>query len=70
MTNATSAIDEFLACKFEIDTILERLAALSAEHFNVAPGEINWGHVGDLERTAARLREISDSAFGEGEYAD
>jgi hypothetical protein len=71
MTNASKpeAIDAFLAKKFEIDTILERLATLSAEHFNVAPDEINWGHVGDLERAAATLREISDRAFGEGEYA-
>jgi hypothetical protein len=30
---------------------------------------VNWGHVGTLSHYAARLREISDSAFGEGEHA-
>jgi hypothetical protein len=70
MTNAISPIDEFLARKFEIDAILERLAALSADHFNIAPDKINWGHVGTLDHYAARLREICDSAFREGEYAE
>jgi hypothetical protein len=31
----------FIACKAEIDTILTRLSALSAEHFNRSPGTIN-----------------------------
>ena len=28
--------------------MLARLAALSQDHFNVAPDEVNWGHVGTL----------------------
>ena len=40
-----------------------------------APGDdtaspINWGHVGTLERHAEHLRQITDSAFKEGEYAE
>lgn len=71
MTNTAppKALDAFLAHKRDIDRLLERLAALSADHFGVAPDEIDWGHVGDLEHCAAGLREISDSAFAEGEYA-
>lgn len=75
MTNSTqsrtraTAIDAFITKKIEIDRLLVRLAALSDEHFNVSPEDVNWGHVGTLEHDAARLREISDSAFGEGEYA-
>ena len=69
-TDNSKAIDAFLAAKAEIDTMLERLAALSADHFETHPDEINWGHVGSLNHYRDRLREIADSAFKEGEYAD
>ncbi len=68
-TDNTKALDAFLAAKFEIDTMLERLAALSADHFATHPDEIHWGHVGTLNHYRAKLREISDSAFREGEHA-
>ena len=64
------ALDAFLAAKFEIYAMLERLAALSADHFETHPDEIDWGHVGTLEHYRARLREITDSAFKEGEHAE
>ena len=63
------ALDAFIAAKTEIDAMLERLAALSADHFETHPDEINWGHVGTLNQYRDRLREITDSAFKEGEYA-
>lgn len=68
---ATHAIplDEFLAKKAEIGRLLGRLQALSDEHFRRAPDEITWGDVGDLGFYAARLHEIADAAFQEGEHA-
>ena len=66
----TEALDAFLAAKFEIDAMLERLATLSAEHFETSPDEIHWGHVGTLNHYRARLREITDMAFREGEHAE
>ena len=66
----TKALDAFLAAKFEIDTMLARLAALSADHFEASPDEIHWGHVGTLNHYRAKLREITDSAFKEGEHAE
>ena len=69
-TDNSQAIEAFLAAKAEIDTMLERLAALSANHFETGHDEINWGHVGILNHYRDRLREITDSAFKEGEYAD
>ena len=54
----------------EIDAMLERLAALSADHFETSPDEINWGHVGTLNHYSAKLREITDMAFREGEHAE
>ena len=65
----SEALDAFVAAKFEIDAMLERLAALSAVHFDTHPDEIDWGHVGTLNHYRAKLREITDSAFKEGEHA-
>ncbi len=64
------ALDAFIASKAEIDAMLERLAALSADHFETSPDEINWGHVGTLNHYRAKLREITDMAFHEGEHAE
>ena len=50
--------DAFIAAKTEIDAMLERLAALSADHFETSPDEINWGHVGTVNHYRAKLREI------------
>ena len=69
-TDNTKALDAFLAAKFEIDAMLERLAALSADHFETDPDEINWGDVGTVNHYASLLRQITDSAFKEGEHAD
>jgi hypothetical protein len=69
-TDNTKALDAFLAAKFEIDAMLARLAALSADHFETSPDEIHWGHVGTLNHYRATLREITNSAFKEGEHAE
>ena len=68
-TDSSKAIDAFLAAKADIDTMLERLAALSADHFETSPDEINWGHVGTLSHYAELLKRITDAAFSEGECA-
>lgn len=72
---ATAATNEealaaFIAAKTEIDAQLERLTALSNEHFNLQLDEIHWGQVGDLQRYSELLRRITDAAFSEGEFAD
>ena len=69
-TDNTKALDAFIAAKTEIDAMLERLAALSADHFEISPDEINWGHVGTLSHYAELLKRITDAAFKEGEHAD
>jgi hypothetical protein len=65
-----AALAAFISAKIEIDAMLERLAALSADHFECSPEEVNWGHVGTLEHYRARIREITDMAFREGEHTD
>ena len=68
-TDNAKALDAFIATKVEIDAMLERLKALSADHFNTHPDEITWGHVGTLNHYASLLRQITDAAFKEGEHA-
>lgn len=64
-----AALEAFIAAKTEIDAMLARLASRSADHFGHSPDEVNWGHVGTLAHYRARLREITDMAFREGEHA-
>ncbi|WP_149589777.1 hypothetical protein [Tabrizicola flagellatus] len=66
---SNKALDAFIAAKAEIDTMLERLKSLSDDHFETHPDEIHWGHVGTLQHYAGLLRQITDSAFKEGEHA-
>jgi hypothetical protein len=68
-TDNSQALDAFLAAKVEFDAMLARLTTLSADHFDAHPDEINWGHVGTLNHHAGLLRQITDSAFKEGEHA-
>ena len=63
------ALDAFIAAKAEFDTMLARLRTLSDDHFDTHPDEINWGDVGTLQHYASLLRQITDSAFKEGEHA-
>jgi len=65
----SEALSAFIARKTEIDTILARLAALSAEHFNRAPEDVTWADVETLGRYLEGLRQIGNAAFHEGEHA-
>jgi hypothetical protein len=67
--NREAALNAFVGKKADIDTMLARLQALSADHFDRDPDSLNWGDVGDLEHYASLLKRITDSAFGEGEHA-
>ena len=69
-TDNSKALKAFSETKSEIDAMLARLQALSDEHFEVAPDEIHWGHVGSLTDYAGLLRRITDCAFQEGEFAE
>ena len=67
--NTSTALDDSIARKAEIDAMLERLRALSGDHFDVSSGEIDWGHAGTLAHYAELLKRITDAAFKEGEHA-
>lgn len=63
------ALAAFIVRKAEIDTILARLTALGAEHFNCMPNALTWGDIADFSRYRDWLRPVSDAAFPEDEYA-
>jgi hypothetical protein len=69
-SNRELALAAFMAKKAEIDAMLARLTALSADHFETNPEEIDWGHVGTLSHHASLLKRITDMAFHEGEHAE
>ena len=69
-TDNSKALAAFVARKAEIDKMLERIAALSGDHFDVSPDDVHWGHVGTLAHYAELLKRITDSAFKEGEHAE
>jgi hypothetical protein len=64
------ALAAFVQKKAEIDAMLSRVQALSDDHFNYSPDEIDWGHVGTLGYYAELLKRVTDSAFNEGEHAE
>ena len=63
------ALESFLATKRRIDDMLARIQTLSADHFNTDPDAIHWGDVGTLNHYSSLLRQITDIAFSEGEFA-
>ena len=64
------ALAAFISKKAEIDSMLDRIKALSDDHFSYAPDEISWDHVGTLGYYAEMLKRVTDSAFKEGECAE
>ncbi|WP_022705608.1 hypothetical protein [Pseudorhodobacter ferrugineus] len=69
-TGNAKVLDAFMTTKFQIDAMLERLKALSDDHFETHPDEINWGDVGTLNHYTSLLCQITDSAFGEDEHTN
>ena len=63
------ALESFLAAKRQIDHMLARIQTLSDDHFDTDPDAVHWGDVGTLNHYSNLLRQITDSAFSEGEHA-
>jgi hypothetical protein len=55
----SAALAAFIARKPEIDTILARLTALSAEHFNRTPNAVNWSDVGTIGSYLECLQQVA-----------
>jgi hypothetical protein len=54
--NNDRALAAFLAKKTEVDALLKQLQEKSDDHFNVAPEDVHYGHVGDITRIAQMLK--------------
>ena len=65
-----TALGRFMEQVGEINEKLAELQAFADDHLNFHPDEINWGHVGDAGYYLERLTELTDRAFGRGEYAE
>jgi len=65
-----AALDAFIAAKAEIDAMLTRLVAHSADHFGYGPPMRSTGAMSARwSTTRIRLCEITDMTFCEGEHA-
>ena len=63
------ALESFLAAKARVDQMLARIQTLSDDHFDTDPNAVHWGDVGTLNHYSSLLRQITDIAFSEGEFA-
>ena len=64
------ALAAFVSKKAEIDSMLDRIKALSDDHSGYAPDEITWSHAEGLAHYAELLKRITDMAFNEGDHAE
>lgn len=63
-TNRQQALDEYMARVAKIAAALETIKAANDEHYDHAPEEIHWGHVGDAGRVLTGLEEIVEVIQG------
>jgi len=57
-TTNIHALNAFIDEKAAIEKLLARMRSALDEHFNVAPGQIDWGHADSLNFVHAKLSEI------------
>ncbi len=69
-TKRPTALETFVTKRSEIDNMLARLVEVNDNHYEMNPDELHWGHVGDITGIAEDLKQITDSVFKEGEYAE
>ena len=54
-----AALDAYIAAQQQARALLEVLTAqLDAHQDNVAPDEVHWGHVGDMQRIITGIQEL------------
>lgn len=68
-TQHKNAVADYERIRIEAIALAERiLAGLQKADMDGEP--INWGHVGTMAHYRSQLREVNDSMFHEGEYAE
>lgn len=56
------ALDEFIGTVEAIEEKLDALKAHIENHMDVAPEEVNWGHVGSAKHLLQLIKEASEFA--------
>jgi SpoVK/Ycf46/Vps4 family AAA+-type ATPase len=55
-----AALAAFIVRKTELDALLARIEAATADNFCVNPDRVTWGDVGSLDFVSQHLREIAE----------
>jgi hypothetical protein len=56
MSNNDQALAHYMAKIGEIQLFVKHLKNLTDDHFYVNPDDVNWGHVGDMDRIIEHLK--------------
>lgn len=64
-----AAVQRLISLRAECLALLQGISEHVDSHFDVAPDDVNYGHVGDAAGIKEQLQDIYDRIHGEGEYA-
>jgi hypothetical protein len=64
-----AALEAFMTKTKRLENELQHLQALAESYYDIAPGEINWGRIGDLDMVIEQLTQMTDILCQEGEGA-
>jgi len=68
--SSRSVLDEFITTLGDINDRLQELQSHADDHMGYDPDNINWAHVGTAQHFLKELTELTDLAYGRGEYAE
>ena len=63
------AVDRYVTQIGIASEALERLTQYVEDHGEIAPDDVNWGHVGQMADLAGKLVDMVNWIDGKGEYA-
>lgn len=57
-TNNDAAVKVFTGLCKEIEELARSIYVYAADHMDISPDSVNWGHVGDAARCVVRLDAV------------
>jgi hypothetical protein len=64
-----TALDYFIRQIGEINARIDELQAFAENHLDFDSDDITWSHVGTAGHYLQQLTELTDMAYGRGEYS-
>ena len=58
-TPSEDALQAFVACIGEINTLAQQFATFADDHGGISPDDVTWGHVGNLNQVVAYMTEAT-----------